>query len=166
MTIRSNGLSTNSECWAPVGDSYILTVGKYHQHPGLHSHLLDECLLHIGLAIIFPTIYSSMYVCLSLAVCNFNVDKSVLYGLKLTVGDLIVTYERLGDWYRGCLLRDRTEIGIFPVSFVVTKELEVHHVGYVCLMIIFNYSLPLIVAHRFAAMKKSSNPKNLLSPKR
>ncbi|KAL5021111.1 hypothetical protein ScPMuIL_000266 [Solemya velum] len=61
------------------------------------------------------------------AVYNFN--KHLEGGLKLDIGDTVCILEDTEDWYRGYLLKNRQQSGIFPKSYVCVKEAIVKHSG-------------------------------------
>lgn len=58
-------------------------------------------------------------------ISNFNLDCSGRHQLRVTVGDTVLIYEELEDWYYGCLSHDRRNMGIFPKSFVVVRDAAV-----------------------------------------
>ncbi|XP_053321341.1 dedicator of cytokinesis protein 2 [Spea bombifrons] len=57
------------------------------------------------------------------AICNFK-SKS-LPQISLQIGDVVHILESCEDWYRGYLVKQRTNWGIFPKSFIHIKEVTI-----------------------------------------
>lgn len=55
-------------------------------------------------------------------ISNFNLNSSGAHQLRVTVGDTVLIFEELEDWYYGCLTQDRGQMGIFPKNFVVVRD--------------------------------------------
>lgn len=103
-------------CWQLVSNKFFLSC--------------CYCYCYLSFKIIFTvTLIENNLSSISPAVANFNLDSGIQHGLKLTVGDLILIYEQFGVWFRGCLLRDKRQVGIFPSSYVHMKEIQVLNVG-------------------------------------
>lgn len=47
------------------------------------------------------------------------------YKMKFTCGDAVHIWEECEEWYRGCLIQDRSVVGIFPKSYIYIKECTV-----------------------------------------
>ncbi|GAB1608686.1 dedicator of cytokinesis protein 4 isoform X7 [Argonauta hians] len=66
------------------------------------------------------------------AVCNFPGD--VTHGLPLSTGDTVHILEFYGKhdepiWYRGCSLKVKNKVGIFPAAYICTKPCKVDNEG-------------------------------------
>ncbi|XP_014772011.1 dedicator of cytokinesis protein 3 isoform X2 [Octopus bimaculoides] len=65
------------------------------------------------------------------AVCNFSGD--VKHGLPLSTGDTVHILEVYSEnepiWYRGCSLKVKNKVGIFPAAFICTKQCKVDNEG-------------------------------------
>ncbi|XP_071089559.1 dedicator of cytokinesis protein 1-like isoform X4 [Haliotis cracherodii] len=61
------------------------------------------------------------------AICNFRDETP--HRLKLDIGDTVHIVQESDDWYHGFLIRDRSEVGVFPKSFVHVKEATIDMAG-------------------------------------
>ncbi|KAM4748805.1 dedicator of cytokinesis protein 2 [Rhinophrynus dorsalis] len=57
------------------------------------------------------------------AICNFK--SSGLPQISLQIGDVVHILESCEDWYKGYLVKQRTNEGIFPKSFIHVKEVTI-----------------------------------------
>ncbi|XP_028391608.1 dedicator of cytokinesis protein 1-like [Dendronephthya gigantea] len=55
-------------------------------------------------------------------VAIYNFDGTGRYMLPLLIGETVKIVEECGGWYRGCKVRNRNVQGIFPASFIKTKD--------------------------------------------
>lgn len=56
------------------------------------------------------------------AIANFAQDDYHPHRLPLLIGDTVIIFQECRGWFYGCLFRDSSKLGIFPVKFVVVKN--------------------------------------------
>uniref|UniRef100_UPI00398F705B dedicator of cytokinesis protein 2-like isoform X1 n=1 Tax=Pristiophorus japonicus TaxID=55135 RepID=UPI00398F705B len=61
------------------------------------------------------------------AICNFEAPKDSQ--LFLWIGDTVQIVEKCEGWYRGCLVKNKSQLGVFPASFVHVKEAVIEKRG-------------------------------------
>ncbi|XP_069755178.1 dedicator of cytokinesis protein 2-like [Narcine bancroftii] len=54
------------------------------------------------------------------AIFNFEARKDP--HLSLCIGDAVQIMEKCEGWYKGCLMKNKSQLGVFPASFVHVKE--------------------------------------------
>ncbi|XP_041370196.1 dedicator of cytokinesis protein 1-like isoform X4 [Gigantopelta aegis] len=62
-------------------------------------------------------------------VAVYNYRENGPHRLSLDIGDTVVILEETDEWYRGYVISDKTKSGIFPKSYIHTKETTVEISG-------------------------------------
>uniref|UniRef100_A0A4W3JXS5 SH3 domain-containing protein n=1 Tax=Callorhinchus milii TaxID=7868 RepID=A0A4W3JXS5_CALMI len=63
-------------------------------------------------------------------VAIYNFERKRTPQLSLCIGDTVQILEKCEGWYRGCLMKNKLQVGVFPASFVHVKEAIIEKRGY------------------------------------